>query len=277
MYQHSSLISYDSAPGSLLTGLADSVSGDPAIFRADESNVSVEPLEKLFNGNSHFENSGKNSNKVSMSASKETHLTRHDSSPAGFFSNLLLDHGPSRNGEPGLNLKPQLSLPGKINPSRIPEKTRYENAGPSNYMNNNGFTISSWDENMDSINFSTSPSKRNKGINSDIITSFSDIDSQFSLPANEKFFNLQQDQVPFKVRAKRGCATHPRSIAERERRMRISEKLRKLQELVPNMEKQTSTSDMLDLAVRQIKELQSQLSVLNQERQNCTCKRKSES
>jgi hypothetical protein len=26
---------------------------------------------------------------------------------------------------------------------------------------------------------------------------------------------MQQDQVPFRVRAKRGCATHPRSIAER--------------------------------------------------------------
>ena len=47
----------------------------------------------------------------------------------------------------------------------------------------------------------------------------------------------QQDQVAFKVRAKRGCATHPRSIAERERRTRISEKLRKLQDLVPNMDK----------------------------------------
>jgi hypothetical protein len=32
----------------------------------------------------------------------------------------------------------------------------------------------------------------------------------------EKYMHMQQqDQVPFKVRAKRGCATHPRSIAER--------------------------------------------------------------
>lgn len=88
-----------------------------------------------------------------------------------------------------------------------------------------------------------------------------------------------QDTVPCKVRAKRGCATHPRSIAERVnlslfqncysliekdtfvlkilwkvkqewidlitiwililqvRRTRISERMRKLQDLVPNMDK----------------------------------------
>lgn len=33
----------------------------------------------------------------------------------------------------------------------------------------------------------------------------------------ERFLQLQQDSVPCKVRAKRGCATHPRSIAERVR------------------------------------------------------------
>ena len=86
------------------------------------------------------------------------------------------------------------------------------------------------------------------------------------MAAIEKFFQFQ-DSVPCKIRAKRGCATHPRSIAERVliffilcsyldlsmeqfflirwliykkiqvRRTRISERMRKLQELVPNMEK----------------------------------------
>lgn len=44
---------------------------------------------------------------------------------------------------------------------------------------------------------------------------------QLSLPntsaemsAIEKFLQFS-DSVPFKIRAKRGCATHPRSIAER--------------------------------------------------------------
>ncbi|OEL20588.1 Transcription factor bHLH130 [Dichanthelium oligosanthes] len=101
--------------------------------------------------------------------------------------------------------------------------------------------------------------------------------TQFSLPktssemaAIEKFLQFQ-DAVPCKIRAKRGCATHPRSIAERVRRTKISERIRKLQELVPNMDKQTNTSDMLDLAVDYIKDLQKQVKVLNESRASCTC------
>nr|ACG29090.1 DNA binding protein [Zea mays] len=101
---------------------------------------------------------------------------------------------------------------------------------------------------------------------------------QFSLPktsssevaAIEKFLQFQ-DAVPCKVRAKRGCATHPRSIAERVRRTKISERIRKLQELVPDMDKQTNTSDMLDLAVDYIKDLQKQVKALNESRASCTC------
>ncbi|XP_066352729.1 transcription factor bHLH130-like isoform X2 [Miscanthus floridulus] len=100
---------------------------------------------------------------------------------------------------------------------------------------------------------------------------------QFSLPktssemaAIEKFLQFQ-DAVPCKIRAKRGCATHPRSIAERVRRTKISERIRKLQELVPNMDKQTNTSDMLDLAVDYIRDLQKQVKVLNESRTSCTC------
>ncbi|ONH99271.1 hypothetical protein PRUPE_6G022200 [Prunus persica] len=59
------------------------------------------------------------------------------------------------------------------------------------------------------------------------------------MAAIEKFMQFQ-DSVPCKIRAKRGCATHPRSIAERVRRTRISERMRKLQELVPNMDKTLS-------------------------------------
>lgn len=88
--------------------------------------------------------------------------------------------------------------------------------------------------------------------------------------AVEKFLQFQ-DSVPCKIRAKRGCATHPRSIAERVRRTRISERMRKLQELVPNMDKQTNTADMLDLAVDYIKELQEQFKTLTENRANCKC------
>ncbi|XP_061362856.1 transcription factor bHLH80-like isoform X2 [Gastrolobium bilobum] len=70
---------------------------------------------------------------------------------------------------------------------------------------------------------------------------------------------ILEDSVPCRVRAKRGCATHPRSIAERVRRTRISDRIRKLQELVPNMDKQTNTADMLDEAVAYVKFLQKQI------------------
>lgn len=64
------------------------------------------------------------------------------------------------------------------------------------------------------------------------------------------------------TRAKRGCATHPRSIAERVRRTRISERMRKLQGVVPNMDKQTNTSEMLDEAVEYIRSLQKKVQEL---------------
>ncbi|KAK9671536.1 hypothetical protein RND81_12G037100 [Saponaria officinalis] len=90
------------------------------------------------------------------------------------------------------------------------------------------------------------------------------------MAAIEKLLQFQ-DTVPCKVRAKRGFATHPRSIAERERRNRISERMRKLQELVPNMDKQTNTADMLDLAVDYIKGLQDEFKVLSDCRAKCRC------
>nr|GMC82390.1 transcription factor bHLH130-like [Ipomoea batatas] len=95
-----------------------------------------------------------------------------------------------------------------------------------------------------------------------------------SLPSSveiEKYLHFQQDSVPCKIRAKRGCATHPRSIAERNRRTRISERMKKLQELFPKMDKQTSTADMLDWAVEHIKELQKQVEILTDKKAKCTC------
>ncbi|KFK32082.1 hypothetical protein AALP_AA6G197200 [Arabis alpina] len=88
--------------------------------------------------------------------------------------------------------------------------------------------------------------------------------------------NLMEDSVAFRVRAKRGCATHPRSIAERVRRTRISDRIRKLQELVPNMDKQTNTADMLEEAVEYVKVLQRQIQELKEEQKRCTCMPKEE-
>ncbi|CAL9761188.1 unnamed protein product [Musa acuminata subsp. burmannicoides] len=105
----------------------------------------------------------------------------------------------------------------------------------------------------------------------------SGVTHQLSLPktssemaAVENFLRFQ-DAVPCRIRAKRGCATHPRSIAERVRRTKISERMKKLQEVVPNMDKQTNTADMLNLAVDYIKDLQKQVKTLTEGRASCTC------
>lgn len=93
------------------------------------------------------------------------------------------------------------------------------------------------------------------------------------MAAVEKFLHFQ-GSVPCKIRAKRGCATHPRSIAERVRRTRISERMRKLQDLFPNMDKQTNTAEMLDLAVEHIKDLQKQVKLLTDNKAKCMCPNK---
>ncbi|KAI3460686.1 hypothetical protein Pfo_017349 [Paulownia fortunei] len=90
-------------------------------------------------------------------------------------------------------------------------------------------------------------------------------------PLDVEMEKLLEDSVMCRVRAKRGCATHPRSIAERVRRTRISDRIRKLQELVPNMDKQTNTADMLEEAVAYVKFLQKQIQELTELQKNCKC------
>lgn len=225
-------------------------------------------------------------------------LARHSSSPAGFFSNLMVDDGSGfhgaraggggaeahRSATGSAKMKSQLRFAaggppqGTANLSRISEGAAlFPGAGGEHAVSRSfstggsttgGFSIvGPWDESRDIIG----------------TLDLSGYESQFSglgssssleLAGMDKYMQAaqqQQDGVAFKVRAKRGCATHPRSIAERERRTRISDKLRKLQDLVPNMDKQTSTSDMLDLAVEHIKGLQSQLQAMKHEQEKCTC------
>ncbi|KAL0911490.1 hypothetical protein M5K25_019635 [Dendrobium thyrsiflorum] len=75
-------------------------------------------------------------------------------------------------------------------------------------------------------------------------------------------------QVPAprpRVRARRGQATDPHSIAERLRRERIAERMRALQELVPNTNK-TDRAAMLDEIVDYVKFLRLQVKVLSMSR-----------
>ncbi|KAI4990316.1 hypothetical protein ZWY2020_038679 [Hordeum vulgare] len=68
-----------------------------------------------------------------------------------------------------------------------------------------------------------------------------------------------------RVRARRGQATDPHSIAERLRRERIAERMKALQELVPNANK-TDKATMLDEIIDYVKFLQLQVKVLSMSR-----------
>ncbi|WVZ92250.1 hypothetical protein U9M48_038331 [Paspalum notatum var. saurae] len=233
-------------------------------------------------------------------------LIRQSSSPAGFLNHLNMDNGyggmlragmggvgfrngggagDSPSGGGGSRLKGQLSFSSRQGSlmSQISEMGSEELGGSSPEAGGGGrggyitgYPMSSgWEDSSSLMSESLSGMKRPR--DSSEPGQQSGLTHQFSLPktssemaAIEKFLQFQ-DAVPCKIRAKRGCATHPRSIAERVRRTKISERIRKLQELVPNMDKQTNTSDMLDLAVDYIKDLQKQVKVLNESRANCTC------
>ncbi|XP_022001430.1 transcription factor bHLH130 [Helianthus annuus] len=196
-----------------------------------------------------------------------TNLVRQSSSPAGFFENI----NTTDNGYPMMRSMEQFRLL-----SRIPE-----HEGKNNYpggswddspMLTDGLFLNEFEENQEKLN--------DQGRITQATHAPTGLTHQLSLPTSSTELSVKeklmhfQDNVPLRSRAKRGCATHPRSIAERVRRTRISERMRKLQDLVPNMEKQTSTADMLDLAVEYIKELQNQVEALSDCQRKCTCPHK---
>ncbi|PON95557.1 Basic helix-loop-helix transcription factor [Trema orientale] len=247
---------------------------------------------------------GSSSSSSSSSASPSSSLLRQRSSPAGFLShlsNVVTDkngfsvtrgnggygsQGGTNSGHGVSRLTSQLSFTRQDCLSQISEVSEngIDDLSPENVRHSathsfaTSFGMDGWDNNTNSIVFSAPPSKRAKNMDGDMFNCLNALESQFSLPqttlemaAVEKLLHIPEDSVPCKIRAKRGCATHPRSIAERERRTRISGKLKKLQDLVPNMDKQTSYADMLDLAVQHIKGLQNQVQKLHKDLENCTC------
>ncbi|KAK4356780.1 hypothetical protein RND71_022390 [Anisodus tanguticus] len=240
-----------------------------------------------------------------MSTSSTTPLVRHSSSPARFLNQLATDAGDpgfsvsmgrgsynskgvGDSGRAITRLNSQLSFTRQEALSQIAEENEdVEGTSTDNghrksthsYATASNFAMSSWEDN-NSIMFSVTPSKRTKHISNDIVSGLDDGETRFQfglsqtaleMASMDRLLHIPEDSVPCKIRAKRGCATHPRSIAERERRTRISGKLKKLQDLVPNMDKQTSYADMLDLAVRHIRTLQDQVQNLNTELENCKC------
>lgn len=235
--------------------------------------------------------------------SSSASLPPHSSSPPGFFSSPVMDNGfPSDRVEVGGEVHHAMKdyhkkMKSPLNLSKQGALSQFSEHGFSDGLTNNvhgighskenittnnvarpftsGFSIGSW-EDSNSIEFSNPANKTGIHNNDDIIDNINNsYELQFGVAKEMAgLLQMQQDQVPFRVRAKRGCATHPRSIAERERRTRISDKLRKLQALVPNMDKQTSTADMLDLAVDHIRGLQNELQVyaLKEDKEKCSCR-----
>ncbi|XP_073280026.1 transcription factor bHLH128-like [Primulina huaijiensis] len=239
--------------------------------------------------------------------SRSPSLVRHSSSPAGFLNQIAATVGDSggfsvtrgmgnyNNSDNLSRLNSQLSFTrqdstlsyiSEENKSTVGDEMRTQN-GKRNTTHSYGSVVgygmgtSTWDE-TNSVMFTVAPNKRNKIVGGgDLLCGLDSMENQFQFSMGqggvemtqmEKLIhNIPQDSVSCKIRAKRGCATHPRSIAERERRTKISGKLKKLQILVPNMDKQTSYSDMLDLAVQHIKSLQNQVQKLHQELEDCTC------
>ncbi|KAJ0822297.1 putative transcription factor bHLH family [Helianthus annuus] len=63
------------------------------------------------------------------------------------------------------------------------------------------------------------------------------------------------------VRARRGQATDSHSLAERVRREKISERMKMLQNLVPNCNKVTGKALMLDEIINYVQSLQRQVEV----------------
>ncbi|KAJ1409747.1 Myc-type, basic helix-loop-helix [Sesbania bispinosa] len=245
-----------------------------------------------------------NYTQTKMGSSNCSNLIRQKSSPAGFFSNYSVDNGLASMREVGSFRGSDVSngqattsssgLHGTLNfssrpsscSSRMPQIVESEHESlQANCVESrnlgNSFTSDFWDGSA----FNAPKTARNNG--EIMFTTSNGLDTQdvdfgyqklglshhLSLPSSSRMQKLYQIQgsVPCKIRAKRGFATHPRSIAERERRTRISARIKKLQDLFPKSDKQTSTADLLDFAVDYIKDLQKQVKTLTETRAKCTC------
>lgn len=240
-----------------------------------------------------------------------SNLTRYNSSPAGFFAQINIEneygamrgigsYGTGTNAATEISLSTSRSFktqvgfssgkppasPGLMTPiSEIGDIVLEENSTGDEHKNDEScmtdFPMPSWEdshilsddflkaEDNEIEPFSSEDASHNQN-SEGLARPPIPLSHHLSLPTSS-MEKLLQDSVPLNVRAKRGCATHPRSIAERVRRTRISERMRKLQELVPNMDKLTNTADMLDFAVDYIKELEKQVKILAERRAKCTC------
>ncbi|KAK8609227.1 hypothetical protein V6N13_025533 [Hibiscus sabdariffa] len=270
-------------------GEIEDKSGSEAAVSYASSTQNFSGLPPQYPRQSSYELLGMEKQRQAQGKPLSCSLMRQSSSPPGLFTNLSVQNGyggmkglgnySGMTGElsPSSNrLKTQISLSAR-QPSSLSMLSQISEIGDDS-IGANSFDAGSWNDSAAQFTQNFSGLKRSRdNQNGDGGSRVHALSHHLSLPktsnemaAVEKYLHFQ-DSVPCKIRAKRGCATHPRSIAERVRRTRISERMRKLQELVPNMDKQTNTADMLDLAVEYIKDLQKQFKTLSDNRANCKC------
>ncbi|CAI8607420.1 unnamed protein product [Vicia faba] len=229
------------------------------IYQTHQNHALLNDFEASFSAVSSLDSENYDTETKIASSMNCSNLIRHNSSPAEFFSNYSLHNGIGTKNIGNDNASTKSYMPNFIN----------------DYWATSTFTAPKTSINNGQIFFSTSNTLETQDL--DFGYQKHGLRHQLSLPSSstkmtsmDKYFHIQ-GSVPCKIRAKRGFATHPRSIAERERRIRISARIKKLQELFPNSDKQTSTADMLDVAVDYIKDLRKQLKILSDTKAKCSC------
>ncbi|VFR00058.1 unnamed protein product [Cuscuta campestris] len=297
------LMRYSSAPSSFFDAMLDisaaAVNGGAESFPANNDGSSSSDSETMFSsiltriGSGHEQSplsgNGRKGLEVhqemtgygaldeigSYGVEMEMHLIRQSSSPPDFFSGFDMreagnDDGFNNNNNNNISYSSAQSCASNFIMPIIAENESWNDSSYNclkRTRNGDFKMLSALNNVMEAQNESEKGGQRN--------CEAPGLIHQMSLPSTsaemETYLQFQQGVVPCKTRAKRGCATHPRSIAERKRRTRISERMKKLQELIPKFDKQTSTADMLDWAVEHIKELQTQVQILRDNKAKCTC------
>lgn len=247
----SNLIRQTSSPAGFLSNLADEIGftemSDVGNFRSGrKTNAELNST------------SSRLLNYIDISSGLPSHSRFMPQIAENLNENIKTSDGYLANGQPGGNSN-RCYVPNFLNDSTSNSLKRNRDGEVKMLSNMNE---------MDTQAYQDADPKRNT---SGLVHQLSLPNTFAEMATMENFMNFQQDSTPCKIRAKRGFATHPRSIAERVRRTRISARMKKLQDLFPNMDKQANTADMLDLAVVYIKNLQKEVQTLNETRAKCTC------
>ncbi|XP_071736114.1 transcription factor bHLH130-like isoform X2 [Rutidosis leptorrhynchoides] len=249
---------YRSTPSSFFSNLLNDVrDNEYADLVIDSSN---KPRDFLQYESSNMKQEINESVDQNNSDSSNLNLTRQSSSSsAGFLSSLTVENGMKdvRKGSSSSSKNNHIDFSLGSSSSRfLPQISKNENdqlhESTFNNLKRSRDGALMMAHNVDTGNYTPNIVHH---------TSSPKISSEIEGVDNFLHFQHESSLVPCKTRAKRGFATHPRSIAERVRRTRISERIKRLHELFPDMDKQTNTADMLDMAVDYIKDLQNELQV----------------